>query len=418
MQIDPADDEPGAADRRDPQAGAEGRRRRGRRRRAAPRRGRRRPRPRPPRRRSARRTAWRCGTSSRAGTDWLRALPIGNGRLGAMVFGNVDVERLQLNEDTIWAGGPYDQSNTAGRRGAGADPAGVFANQWGQAQTLIDQNMLGIPVGAAGVPDHGQPAADVRRRELRGVGVHAVPGPEHGRGRRQLPAERCAVPARDARQRTGPGDRGAADRGPGRLDHVLRDVRQPAAHHGVQPGRRDRRDRRGLRRPARAVRQGQVLRPGAGGRRRRHRQQLRRHAAGPVGQQRDAARVDRHQLRQLPRRQRRLPGQGPRVPHRGGRPDLGRPARPARRGLPAAVRAHDAGPRPHGRGRPAHRRADLPARERQRPAVLGAAVPVRPVPADLLLPARHPTGEPAGHLERLAEPRRGTRSTRSTRTCR
>ena len=52
-----------------------------------------------------------------AGTDWLRALPIGNGRLGAMVFGNVDVERLQLNEDTIWAGGPYDQSNP---RGAGA----------------------------------------------------------------------------------------------------------------------------------------------------------------------------------------------------------------------------------------------------------------------------------------------------------
>ena len=41
-----------------------------------------------------------------AGTDWLRALPIGNGRLGAMVFGNIDTERLQLNEDTVWAGGP------------------------------------------------------------------------------------------------------------------------------------------------------------------------------------------------------------------------------------------------------------------------------------------------------------------------
>jgi hypothetical protein len=31
-----------------------------------------------------------------------------------MVFGNVDVERLQLNEDTVWAGGPYDSSNPAG----------------------------------------------------------------------------------------------------------------------------------------------------------------------------------------------------------------------------------------------------------------------------------------------------------------
>jgi alpha-L-fucosidase 2 len=82
-----------------------------------------------------------------AGTDWLRALPIGNGRLGAMVFGNIDTERLQLNEDTVWAGGPYDSSNT---RGAAALPEirrRVFADQWTQAQDLINQTMLGNPVG-------------------------------------------------------------------------------------------------------------------------------------------------------------------------------------------------------------------------------------------------------------------------------
>ncbi|TDB82524.1 glycoside hydrolase N-terminal domain-containing protein [Micromonospora sp. KC721] len=82
-----------------------------------------------------------------AGADWLRALPIGNGRLGAMVFGNIDTERLQLNEDTIWAGRPYDSANT---RGAAALPEIrrlVFADQWGQAQTLIDQAMLGRPAG-------------------------------------------------------------------------------------------------------------------------------------------------------------------------------------------------------------------------------------------------------------------------------
>ena len=50
-----------------------------------------------------------------AGTDWLRALPIGNGRLGAMVFGNVDTERLQLNEDTVWAGGPHDPATPEAR---------------------------------------------------------------------------------------------------------------------------------------------------------------------------------------------------------------------------------------------------------------------------------------------------------------
>ncbi|MGP4104770.1 glycoside hydrolase N-terminal domain-containing protein [Nonomuraea sp. KM90] len=82
-----------------------------------------------------------------AGTDWLRALPIGNGRLGAMVFGNVDTERLQLNEDTVWAGGPYDQSNPKGAQALPEIRRLVFENQWTQAQDLINQTMLGKPAG-------------------------------------------------------------------------------------------------------------------------------------------------------------------------------------------------------------------------------------------------------------------------------
>src|SRR6187455_1074058 len=50
--------------------------------------------------------------SRQAGTaEWVRALPVGNGRLGAMVFGGIVHERLQLNEDTLWAGRPYDPVN-------------------------------------------------------------------------------------------------------------------------------------------------------------------------------------------------------------------------------------------------------------------------------------------------------------------
>ncbi|WBB80969.1 glycoside hydrolase N-terminal domain-containing protein [Micromonospora sp. WMMD882] len=82
-----------------------------------------------------------------AGTDWLRALPVGNGRLGAMVFGNVDRERLQLNEDTVWAGGPHDPSNPNGAGALAEIRRLVFANQWTQAQDLINQRMLGRPVG-------------------------------------------------------------------------------------------------------------------------------------------------------------------------------------------------------------------------------------------------------------------------------
>jgi alpha-L-fucosidase 2 len=80
-----------------------------------------------------------------AGSNWLRALPIGNGRLGAMVFGNSGTERLQLNEDTVWAGGPRDYSNPAGANSLQQIRQLVFNNQWSQAQDLINQTMLGRP---------------------------------------------------------------------------------------------------------------------------------------------------------------------------------------------------------------------------------------------------------------------------------
>lgn len=47
-------------------------------------------------------------------SDWVHALPVGNGRLGGMVYGRTDVERMQLNETSIWTGGPIDYTNTTG----------------------------------------------------------------------------------------------------------------------------------------------------------------------------------------------------------------------------------------------------------------------------------------------------------------
>src|ERR1043166_2122940 len=46
-----------------------------------------------------------------AGKTWENALPIGNGRLGAMVFGNVENETIQLNEHTVWSGSPNRNDN-------------------------------------------------------------------------------------------------------------------------------------------------------------------------------------------------------------------------------------------------------------------------------------------------------------------
>jgi alpha-L-fucosidase 2 len=47
----------------------------------------------------------------RPAPEWAAALPVGNGRIGAMVFGTVQQERIALNEDTLWSGGPSDWNN-------------------------------------------------------------------------------------------------------------------------------------------------------------------------------------------------------------------------------------------------------------------------------------------------------------------
>lgn len=44
-------------------------------------------------------------------SEWTEALPLGNSRLGVMVYGGTEVEELQLNEETFWAGSPYRNDN-------------------------------------------------------------------------------------------------------------------------------------------------------------------------------------------------------------------------------------------------------------------------------------------------------------------
>ena len=83
----------------------------------------------------------------RPAKEWLEALPIGNGRLAAMVFGGVAEERLQLNEGTIWAGGPHDYTNPEGLAALPEIRRLVFAGQWGDAQNLINAHFMGRPVG-------------------------------------------------------------------------------------------------------------------------------------------------------------------------------------------------------------------------------------------------------------------------------
>lgn len=74
-----------------------------------------------------------------AAKQWEEALPIGNGRLGAMVFGDVANEHLQLNEDTLWSGYPRDWNNPRAREVLPEVRRLIDAGKYTEADTLCKQ---------------------------------------------------------------------------------------------------------------------------------------------------------------------------------------------------------------------------------------------------------------------------------------
>lgn len=76
---------------------------------------------------------------------WLAALPIGNGRMGGMVFGGVAKDRIQLNEETIWAGGKRDADNPEAYEAFLRMRRMILDGQYRQAQELADEKMMGVP---------------------------------------------------------------------------------------------------------------------------------------------------------------------------------------------------------------------------------------------------------------------------------
>lgn len=85
---------------------------------------------------------------------WEQALPIGNGRLGAMVYGIPQREVLQLNEESIWGGGPYRNDNEKGRAALPKIQQLIFEGKTGEADKLINETFFtkthGMPFQTAG----------------------------------------------------------------------------------------------------------------------------------------------------------------------------------------------------------------------------------------------------------------------------
>jgi alpha-L-fucosidase 2 len=78
---------------------------------------------------------------------WVEALPVGNGRLGAMIFGGVAQERLQLNEGTLWAGGPYDPVNPEAKEALPQVRQLVNEGKYREAAQLLSAKVMAKPLG-------------------------------------------------------------------------------------------------------------------------------------------------------------------------------------------------------------------------------------------------------------------------------
>ncbi len=78
---------------------------------------------------------------------WLEALPIGNGRLGGMVYGGTQNDEVQLNEDTFWSGGPHDNNSTTSIDHLNEVRNLIFNDKDAEAAKLIDQQFIKGPHG-------------------------------------------------------------------------------------------------------------------------------------------------------------------------------------------------------------------------------------------------------------------------------
>lgn len=82
----------------------------------------------------------------RPATEWTEALPIGNGRIGAMIFGGVQAERLQLNEDTLWSGGPYHPVNPKALGSLSQVRKLIADGKFEEAHKLADEALMARPL--------------------------------------------------------------------------------------------------------------------------------------------------------------------------------------------------------------------------------------------------------------------------------
>ena len=292
---------------------------------------------------------------ARPAGEWVEALPIGNGRLGAMVFGGTAAEHLQFNENTLWTGQPHEYQHPGAVEHLPDHPPAAGRGQAGRGRGARDAEFMSVPLRQKAY----QPFGDLRldfpghdtaadyRRELDldsavacGTATASATSPYE----REVFASHPDQRDRHADQRRSPGH--VAFTASWTSPHPDA-TRRVAPTSWPSPGR--------CRRAACSSRPGCGVVPEGGPRRCRRRQEVARRG----GRRRHADPGRRHQLQELPGHQRR-PGRALRAKALaavGGKPFdalRARPRRPTIAASSAACRSTWADTR---LGRPADGRA-------------------------------------------------------------
>ncbi len=141
--------------------------------------------------------------------QWIEALPVGNGRLGAMVFGGIKDERLQLNEDSLWSGGPQQSDNPDALAALPEIRRLLFEGKYAEANDLTGKKMKCKGPGSRGdrygsyqtlgdltLKFDGPAQADEYRRQL---DLDSAVARVHYTGRAMQPLPARCFPARPIR---------------------------------------------------------------------------------------------------------------------------------------------------------------------------------------------------------------------------
>ena len=94
---------------------------------------------------------------SKPAQNWNEALPIGNGRLGAMIFGGTAIDRFQLNDDSVWSGGMQQRINPDARTHLEEIQGYLRAGEIEKAEKLAQLTLTGVPDGER----HYEPLCDM-----------------------------------------------------------------------------------------------------------------------------------------------------------------------------------------------------------------------------------------------------------------